>query len=274
MSELMKLDEFEEIILEYAISHGKVEDSNVRTQLDEILREKQSKDSFWDAYQRTITKLQRKGLIDEKKRPMPRALETVKPDLLRDSLHHAQNRIAELEEEVKRKELEMSQLRNQLYPLQNELTRAREQITKMSPPPPQIIGKDSLERGLPQFAGYDLSGKISEVAKSDLESALKCIYQGIATPAAMVSLRASEDAVRRYYEFKSGQPPGKMTWKEILDKLVERADVNKTLMGHLNFIREKRNEAEHPSKIFSQIEAENTFLAVVNAVREIYSEMK
>ena len=64
-----------------------------------------------------------------------------------------------------------------------------------------------------------------------------------------------------------------MTWGQMLDELLQRDDVNKTLVGHLNYIREKRNQAEHPEKIFDQSEAETTLLAVINATRDIYSEI-
>ena len=62
----------------------------------------------------------------------------------------------------------------------------------------------------------------------------------------MVSLRASEDAVRKYYEFKSREKAGAADWKAILDRLLRREDVNRTLIGHLDYVRTKRNEGEHP----------------------------
>ena len=44
----------------------------------------------------------------------------------------------------------------------------------------------------------DLAAKLSSTAKSDLEDSIKCLRCGIATPAAMISLRAAEDVVRKY----------------------------------------------------------------------------
>jgi hypothetical protein len=43
-----------------------------------------------------------------------------------------------------------------------------------------------------------LAAKLSSTAKSDLEDSIKCLRCGIATPAAMISLRAAEDVVRKY----------------------------------------------------------------------------
>lgn len=273
LSQPIDLDDFEKIVLGYALAYGRVESGNVSVQLQDILkREGQSNVSYYEAFQRATTKLQQKGLLDDKNRPTVQATEAVTPQVLRSSFLQAHRRISELEEELKRKEAELSQTRSQVYALDSQLKTAQNQIDRMSPPT-QFISKEALQKGLGQFLGYDLLSKVSEVAKSDLESAMKCVSHGIATPAAMVSLRASEEAVRRYYQFKTERDPGKMSWKDILDELVQREDVSKTLVGHLNYIREKRNEAEHPKKIFDQFEAENTFQTVISAIREIYGEI-
>lgn len=267
------LDDFETIILSHALAYGKVESGNVSTQLQETLKETgQTSVSYYEIFQKTSAKLQRRGLLDDKMRPTPHASEVVDPFKLRDFLLQAHRRINELDEEVRRKESEISQLRSQVYKLQADINSAQSRIDRMSPST-QFISKEALEKGLSQFIGHDVSSRLSNVARSDLESAMRCIFHGIHTPAAMVALRASEEAVRRYYQLKTGQEPGKMRWKDILEQLVQRDDVDKTLMGHLNYIREKRNEAEHPEKIFDAFEAENTFQTVINVIREIYREI-
>ncbi len=273
-SEYAELDEFEVIILGYALAYGKVESGNVSTQLQQTLKEKgQTATSYFEVFDRTVARLQKRGLLDDRKTPTAHASEVVPPQILRNSLLMAHKRINELDEQGKNKDSEISQLRNRIYGLENDLRNAQGKINKLSPPT-EIISKDRLDQGLGHFLGWEILSKISEEAKSDLEDAIKSIYHGIPTAAAMVSLRASEDAVRKYYEFKSGQVAGKTSWKGILDQLMQRDDVNTTLIGHLHYIREKRNEAEHPGKVFKQKEAENTFLTVINMIEEIYKEMK
>lgn len=272
MSETVELNEFEIIILSHALAYGKVELGNVGTQIQQTLKEKALTTSYYDMFEQTIARLQKRGLLDDKRLPTHHSLDVIPLEILRNSVFKAHRRIAELEEDVRKRDGEASQLRSQIYTLQRELQDARTSIEKMSPRT-QIISKDSLLKGVEHFIGYEIVNKLSPVAKSDLEDAIKCIIYGIATPAAMVSLRASEDAVRKYYEFKTGKSAGVLGWKDILNQLLQRIDVNKTLMGHLDYIREKRNEAEHPEKLFSQKEAENTFLEVINAMGEIYKEM-
>lgn len=273
MAEKAELDDFELIILARALSYGKVSSSDVSFQIQELLKEKQQPTgNYYDTFNKTIVKLQKKGLLDEKNRPTAPS-ENVPLQILRNAIVQAHRRIIEHEEEIKHKNDESSQLRSQVYSLESEVSRLKSQIDLMSPPT-QFISKESLAKGLRQFVGNDILNKLSNVAKNDLENAMRCIMHGISTPAAMVSLRASEEVVRAYYKYKTEQEPGKITWKEILDQLLERNDVNRTLIGHLNYIREKRNQAEHPDKIFDQFEAETTFQTVVNAIRDIYSEMQ
>lgn len=271
MSETLELNEFEIIILSHALAYGKVESGNVGTQIQHTLKEKGLTTSYYDVFEQNIARLQKRGLIDDKRLPTHHSLDVIPIEILRNSIFKAHRRIAELEEDVRKRDSEASQLRNQIYTLQREQQDARMSIEKMSPPT-QIISKESLLKGVEHFIGYDIVNKLSPVAKSDLEDAIKCIFHGIATPAAMVSLRASEDAVRKYYELKTGQTAGMSGWKDILDQLLQRTDVNRILMGHLDYIRVKRNEAEHPEKLFSQKEAENTFLEVTSAIAEIYKE--
>lgn len=180
-------------------------------------------------------------------------------------------KISELKEVIKRRDAEMAQLNADQWKLKQENGKLNEKIDRICPPT-AIIGRDSLDAGLFRFLGAATS-KISIVAKNDLENAVRCIYHGIPTAAAMVALRASEDAVRKFYEFRTHANPGSDDWKKILNKLLEQEDVRKTLIGHLDYVREKRNEAEHPDKIFDQAEAENTFLTVTNLITEIYREI-
>ncbi len=183
----------------------------------------------------------------------------------------AHKKINELKQELSLKQSEANLLRNDAWKLKEENKKLQSRINNLCPPT-RVISRESLEIGVPQFLG-DVSSQLSDVARNDLSNGVRCLYHGIHTAAAMVSLRASEDAVRSFYEFKTGQKAGSADWKFILDELLKRQDVRKSLVGHLDYVREKRNEAEHPDKIFDQGEAENTFLTVTNLIKEIYGEI-
>lgn len=114
---------------------------------------------------------------------------------------------------------------------------------------------------------------LSDVSKSDLNDACNCLLTRSWTPAVMISLRASEDSIRKLYEFKTGNAHRRKGWKNILDELGNIEGINQTLIGYLNYIREIRNTAEHPDEVFDQMEAERLFHQVVNMITVIYQEL-
>lgn len=115
--------------------------------------------------------------------------------------------------------------------------------------------------------------RLPDICKSDLTDASKCILLNIPTPAAMVTLRAIEKIIRTYYEYKTNNEPGKKSLATLIDELSQRNDINKSLIGFLDYIREQRNAAQHPEKIFTPREAERTFTTSVDIIEEIYRDM-
>lgn len=59
---------------------------------------------------------------------------------------------------------------------------------------------------------------------------------------------------------------------DVVKELEARSDVDKVLLGYLNFIRERRNETQHPEKMYDQRESENIFTEVINAVTAMRRE--
>ena len=123
------------------------------------------------------------------------------------------------------------------------------------------------------FFPEDIWDTLSGISKSDLNDACNCLLTRSWTPAVMISLRASEDSIRKFYNFKTENDPQKKGWKNILDELSKIQDINKTLLGYLDYIREIRNTAEHPDEIFDQMEAERVFHQVVNMIIVINQEL-
>ncbi len=230
MSQPIQLDDFEALILGYALAHGKVEPGTLGSQIQQLLLDRgQSSSSYYDVFQKTSARLQKRGLLDEHNRPTAHAIEVAPSSLLRNAIHRAHRRLDELENELKQKESELSQLRN------------------MSPGA-SSLSREALAQGLWRFLEWEVINRLSEGAKKDLEDAVKCLYHGIATPAVMVSLRASEDVVRRYYIFKADNSKQNMTWDGMLKELSKLSEVKQTLLGNLDYIREKRNLADPQAK--------------------------
>ena len=135
-----------------------------------------------------------------------------------------------------------------------------------------LNSKKLLSGGKSFFPG-DVWKTLSDISKSDLDDACNCLLTKSWTPAVMISLRASEDSIRKFYNFKTGNDAQRKGWKNILDELSNIKDINKTLLGYLNYIREIRNTAEHPDEVFDQMEAERVFHQVVNMIIVINQEL-
>lgn len=123
------------------------------------------------------------------------------------------------------------------------------------------------------FFPEDVWGDLSPISQSDLNDACNCLLTRSWTPAVMISLRASEDSIRKLYEAKT-ENKAKLGWKQILDELSKLEGANKTLIGYLDYIREMRNTAEHPDKIFNQMDAERAFHQVVDVIIVIHKELE
>ena len=135
------------------------------------------------------------------------------------------------------------------------------------------LNSKKLLSGGKSFFPEDVWDTLSDISRSDLNDACNCLLTKSWTPAVMISLRASEDSIRKFYDFKTGNDAQRKGWKNILDELSNIKDINKTLLGYLNYIREIRNTAEHPDEVFDQMEAERVFHQVVNMIIVINQEL-
>lgn len=111
-----------------------------------------------------------------------------------------------------------------------------------------------------------------QIVREDLEEAFKCLRFGAPTASVMVGLRAVEGWLRELY-YSLTQKRTRKSWvellKEIQNLLTERGVPTEPVTGFLNYIREVRNTADHPDKTFSQVEAEQVFVAATTAIREL-----
>jgi len=135
-----------------------------------------------------------------------------------------------------------------------------------------LINPVLLKKGVSGLLGEKLYLQIGEEAKRDLEDALSCIRVGLWTPAVMITLRAVEDLLRAYHKKLLGRTPtrtsrGQFSWGRILNELYTSGKIKAPLMGYLNFLRDRRNEADHPGKRFSQDVAERTLIHGVEALK-------
>lgn len=136
-----------------------------------------------------------------------------------------------------------------------------------------LIDKSRLLSGINSFLNEDILKQLSDNNKNDLNDAINCILLNLPTPAAMITFRASEDILRLYYEKKTLNSSAGKRWFEIINELLNTKGIKKPLVDYLNYIRDKRNEAEHPDKVFTQRECEHAFMQVVNLITDVSKEI-
>ena len=132
-----------------------------------------------------------------------------------------------------------------------------------------LINEETVEAILPR----ELVAKLDSIGRDDLDDGVNCILHLLPTPAAMVLLRVAENIVRRYYAKISGTPSDNARWGEILKELEQTQQTKKSLLGYLQYLKEKRNEAEHPGKRFSQEEAERILIHVKGLLEEVQTNL-
>lgn len=130
-----------------------------------------------------------------------------------------------------------------------------------------ILNPKQLLIGGKGFFREEVWNELSDISKNDLNDACNCLLTQSWTPAVMISLRAAEDSIRGYYKLKTGKDLN--NWKKIIDELRKIPKTNETVLGYFDYIRELRNTATHPDKIFDQMEAEGVFHKVVDIINVI-----
>lgn len=128
-----------------------------------------------------------------------------------------------------------------------------------------------------EFITSEIWEKMSEIEKSDISDAAKCLLMGTATPSVMVALRGAEASLRTYYSRKTGINPSEKTWRQLTKELKEKAGnlgLKDAFIGYLDYIGDtKRNFAQHPNMIYSLREAVMIFMQVLTFVEDIYREI-
>lgn len=122
--------------------------------------------------------------------------------------------------------------------------------------------------------------------REDIIEACRSVAVGCATASVMLSLRAVEHCLREWYEQENESLEA--AWGRVLDQLMEeyaeedkRNDTVLTQLSDLPpvlttlyYLKEKRNEVNHPEESPSSREARRTLLIVSSTITEIYEVMR
>ena len=129
-----------------------------------------------------------------------------------------------------------------------------------------------LAEGVSAFFDEEVRRRLPEIVVHDLQESITCLAYGASTAAVMISLRAVEGMLREVCA-RMGVDVSRKNWYGLLESLKSelegrgRRDVE--LLGYLDYLRNVRNQADHPDKVFTQREAEDTVMHAQYAVRHL-----
>lgn len=112
----------------------------------------------------------------------------------------------------------------------------------------------------------EILDKLDPISKEDLIDGITCLLNSLPTPAAMIILRTTESVVRKYYAKVTGNSTNKIAFGAVINELEAKND---RLTGYLSYLKQKRDEAEHPDKRFKQEEAERMLIQLKELIEEV-----
>jgi len=125
------------------------------------------------------------------------------------------------------------------------------------------------EENIDEIFTEKLLSDLDELTRNDLIDSFLCIFNLLPTPAAMICFRATESIIRKYYTKVTSKSATGKSWSILLDELKQNQRTNQALIGYLDYLRNKRNEAEHPDKRFTQEESERVLIHVKGLLEEL-----
>ena len=166
-------------------------------------------------------------------------------------------------------------------------TRLRRQIEKIEAVVTDTLTRRNFAELTPLEGVLDYKKLLSEGAKGfltegdkeppsvvihDVDEAIKCLSYGAPTASVMIDLRAVEGMVKELHRTITGKKSAK-PWAQLLDEVEKdiksKGEQPPLLLGYLDYIRDVRNKADHPDKVFTLREAEQIFMHVIYTIQEI-----
>lgn len=122
--------------------------------------------------------------------------------------------------------------------------------------------------------------------QKDIQEACKTLVVGCSTSSVFLSLRAVEHCLGKWYIEQMGEELNQEGWGEGLSQLIEEflEDTNSNdmleqlgelppVLTNLYYLKEKRNEVNHPEKSPDSQEARRTLLIIASTITDIYNEI-
>lgn len=149
-----------------------------------------------------------------------------------------------------------------------------------------ILDIDTLTERPSELFHQEVWEWLDERPRQDIKEACRSVAVDCATASVMLSLRAVEHCLRKWYEQENESLDA--AWGMVLDQLMEEyAEDNKkndTVLTQLSdlppvlttlyYLKEKRNEVNHPEESPTPREARRTLLIISSTITEIYEVLR
>jgi len=148
---------------------------------------------------------------------------------------------------------------------------SRRNFAELTPVDGMLNYNKLLSEGLRNLLG-ETARKLPKIVSQDLEEAIKCLSYGAPTASVMIGLRAVEGMLKQVHTNLSGDESKKM-WKQLLEGIQQdlkaKGIEESPLFGYLDYVRGVRNQADHPDRTFTLLEAEQLFMHAIHIIMEV-----
>lgn len=138
------------------------------------------------------------------------------------------------------------------------------------------LGLDKLLHNVSDLFSAGSFGKLTDLCKKDFVEAGLCLAFERYTASAFHILRATEEALRQYYnQMAKSKKIKKLLWYDMTEDLKGRKGVPDSLIAVLNSIREDfRNPTAHPEKTYGEDEVQSLFTHCIDVVNRISKQLQ
>ncbi len=128
------------------------------------------------------------------------------------------------------------------------------------------LSEDSVLKMFPKA----MTEEIDLESREDIQDGIWCVIYSLPTPAAMILFRVAERELRRYVKKITGESIN--GWTGNVKKLAESNIADRSITKEFDWLKEKRNEAQHPDKRYTQDEAEEILHRLSGLLKAIYGK--
>lgn len=124
--------------------------------------------------------------------------------------------------------------------------------------------------GVKTFFKSKVWKSLLKIIKGDLEESAKCLLTQSWTASGLMSMRALESGVRKYYTKITNISGEDKTYGEMLGELRGNSDADVKLIGYLDYLKDIRNNLAHPNIRIDQFEAEQAFQHTIQILTIVF----